>query len=41
VYYDNGNKYMVGNYSMDQKVGKWQFFDNTGKLVKEVDFSKK
>jgi antitoxin component YwqK of YwqJK toxin-antitoxin module len=41
VYYDNGVKYMVGSYDMDQKVGKWQFYDNAGKLVKEVDFDKK
>jgi len=41
VYYENGKKYMVGAYARDQKVGTWQFYDNTGKLLKEVNFDGK
>ena len=41
VYHENGNKDMVGRYARDQKVGKWQFYDNAGKLDKEADYDKK
>ncbi|MCD4745216.1 MAG: hypothetical protein K8R58_02835 [Bacteroidales bacterium] len=38
VWYGNGQKYYEGNYSNGKRVGKWRFWDEAGKLVKEVEY---
>jgi antitoxin component YwqK of YwqJK toxin-antitoxin module len=38
VWYENGQKRYEGTYKDGKEVGKWEFFDETGKLIKEIDF---
>lgn len=38
AYHENGKKYIEGIYRDDIRVGKWNFYDTTGVLIKEVDF---
>ena len=39
TYFENGKIRYVGNYKEDMRVGKWQFFDETGRMLSEVDYS--
>jgi antitoxin component YwqK of YwqJK toxin-antitoxin module len=36
VFYENGKKYYQGEYDNDKQVGKWQFYDPEGNLIKEI-----
>jgi antitoxin component YwqK of YwqJK toxin-antitoxin module len=40
TYYPNGKVRYEAWYRNDKKVGIWKFYDETGKLVKSVNFSK-
>ncbi len=40
TYFPNGLLRYRGHYIEDKKAGTWQFYDETGKLVKEEDFNK-
>jgi antitoxin component YwqK of YwqJK toxin-antitoxin module len=40
TYFPNGLLRYRGHYIEDTKAGTWQFYDETGKLVKEEDFNK-
>jgi antitoxin component YwqK of YwqJK toxin-antitoxin module len=40
TYFPDGKIRYEGFYKNDNKVGIWKFYDETGKLVKAVDFSK-
>ena len=37
VYHENGNIHYVGNYENGKEVGIWKFYDEEGKLLKEVN----
>jgi antitoxin component YwqK of YwqJK toxin-antitoxin module len=39
TYFENGKVRYEGMYRQDMRVGKWRFFDETGTLLKEVDYS--
>lgn len=41
AYYENGVKRYEGSCSQGKQVGVWKYYDNTGKLVRSVDYSKK
>lgn len=41
VRYPNGVPRYTGNYSKDQKVGMWRFFDQSGKQTDSTNYSKK
>ncbi len=41
AYYPNSILHMSGTYEEGRKVGIWKVFDNTGKLQKKQDFSRK
>jgi antitoxin component YwqK of YwqJK toxin-antitoxin module len=36
VYYENGVLRMEGNYFNNKQIGLWKFYDQKGKLIKEV-----
>lgn len=38
VRHPNGAVHYVGEYMMDERVGEWRFYDETGTLIKEEDF---
>jgi len=38
VWYENGVKRYEGQYNEGKEIGKWQFFSETGTLIKEVNF---
>lgn len=38
IWHENGNLRLEGQYKMGKKVGNWRFFDNTGQVVKEINF---
>jgi antitoxin component YwqK of YwqJK toxin-antitoxin module len=40
VKHPNGAINYVGEYLHDQQIGIWKFYDETGKLIKEEDYSK-
>jgi len=39
TYFENGKVRYEGFYKEDERTGIWRFFDDKGRLVKEVDFS--
>jgi len=40
THYENGTVFYEGYYEEDRRVGIWKFFDEKGKLLKSVDYSK-
>ena len=38
VWYDNNQIRYTGNYTENQETGTWQYFDESGKLIKEVNY---
>ncbi|MFN6380119.1 MAG: toxin-antitoxin system YwqK family antitoxin [Flavobacteriales bacterium] len=38
VWHENGFLRLEGQYKMGKKIGNWRFFDNTGQVVKEINF---
>lgn len=38
IYYPNGNLYYKGIVTDGQRTGVWEFFDNEGQKIKEVDY---
>ena len=41
TYFENGKIRYQGEYKNDVRVGKWQFYDESGKLLAEQDFTPK
>lgn len=41
AYYDNGQKRYEGICSKGKPTGIWKYYDNTGKVVRTVDYNKK
>jgi len=39
-YYDNGQKRYEGVCSKGKPVGTWKYYDNTGKLLRTIDYNK-
>lgn len=40
VKYPNGRIHYVGEYLHNEQIGVWKFYDESGKLIKEEDYSK-
>ncbi|MCX6245586.1 MAG: hypothetical protein NTU98_12900 [Bacteroidetes bacterium] len=40
THYENGNVFYEGTYDKDRRVGVWKFYDESGKLVKTLDYTK-
>lgn len=40
VYFENGNIRYIGFYDKGKKVDGWKFYDENGKLLKEINYSK-
>ncbi len=40
TWHENGQKHYEGRYKNGTRVGKWKFYDESGKLVKEIDYDK-
>ncbi|HTA27745.1 MAG TPA: hypothetical protein VK809_08150 [Bacteroidia bacterium] len=40
-YYENGQKRYEGSYVKGKPTGTWNFYDNTGKLVRTANYGKK
>lgn len=40
THYENGKIFYEGYYKEDQRVGTWKFYDEKGKLVKTINYSK-
>lgn len=40
TWHENGQKHYVGKYNNGTRVGTWKFYDESGKLVKEIDYNK-
>ena len=40
-YYENGQKKYEGTCAKGKPTGVWKFYDNTGKLVRSVNYTKK
>jgi antitoxin component YwqK of YwqJK toxin-antitoxin module len=38
VYHENGEIYYTGQYTNDKRSGHWEFFNNKGEKVKEIDY---
>jgi len=41
TWYENGQKYYEGNLKDGNRVGLWKFWDKDGKLLKQIDYSKR
>ena len=41
TWYENGQKYYEGNLKDGNRVGVWKFWDKDGKLLKQIDYSKR
>jgi antitoxin component YwqK of YwqJK toxin-antitoxin module len=39
TYFESGKIRYTGYYLNDKRVGKWQFYDEAGNLLKEVEYS--
>jgi antitoxin component YwqK of YwqJK toxin-antitoxin module len=39
TYFESGKVRYEGFYKEDLRVGKWRFFDENGRLLKELDYS--
>ncbi len=39
VYYENGQKRYEGNYQNDTTIGLWKFWNESGTLLKEMNYS--
>ncbi len=40
TWHENGAKHYEGRYDKGTRVGKWKFYDESGKMVKEIDYNK-
>jgi antitoxin component YwqK of YwqJK toxin-antitoxin module len=38
TWHENGEKHYTGEYDKGERVGVWRFYDETGKLTKEIDY---